>query len=196
MFEERSKLCTAFQGSRCIASGPLCEVVLVVKATMEKGAVGPVLTFDDATGHVVDLDVRGTSQEILARLDSLGLPQANQEAPKGRGRPRLGVVAREVTLLPRHWDWLNSQPGGASVALRKLVEEARRTSAGRDGIRHAQEAAYSFMSAIAGDEPGYEEALRALFSLDHQKFKNNTQDWPQDVRDHARRLAGPALKEN
>ncbi len=196
MFEERSKLCTAFLGSRCIASGPLCEVVLAVKAAMEKDAVGPVLTFDDATGHVVDLDVRGTAQEILARLDSPALLQANCEAPKGRGRPRLGVVAREVTLLPRHWEWLNSQPGGASVALRKLVEEARRTSEGRDGIRHAQESAYSFMSAIAGDEPGYEEALRALFSLDHQSFKNHTQDWPQDVRDHARRLAGPTFREN
>ncbi len=80
----------------------------------------------------------------------------NQPAePRGRGRPKLGVVAREVTLLPRHWDWLNAQPGGASVALRKLVEQARRANGDADRARAAREAAYHFMSAMAGDLPAF-----------------------------------------
>jgi hypothetical protein len=101
----------------------------------------------------------------------------------------LGVVAREVTLLPRHWDWLNSQPGGASVALRKLVELARRTSGDRDRVRAAQESAYSFMSAIAGNLPGFEEATRALFAYDRRRFSELIASWPEDIRDYAIKLA-------
>ena len=110
-----------------------------------------------------------------------------------RGRPKLGVVAREVTLLPRHWDWLNGQPGGASVTLRKLVEEARRRSSATDQAREGQEAAYRFMSAIAGDLPGFEEATRALWRRDAARFEHETDAWPKDVRDHARALAARAF---
>ena len=119
------------------------------------------------------------------------IPAEDEEAPepRGRGRPKLGVVAREITLLPRHWDWLNSQPGGASVALRKLVEEARRGSGDRDRIRSAQEAAYHFMSAIAGNLPGFEEASRALFAYDRRRFGDLIAAWPEDVRDHVIKLA-------
>ncbi|BDU73954.1 DUF2239 family protein [Mesoterricola silvestris] len=177
---------TAFEGRLRLASGPLREVALAVKAALERTACGPILTFDDATGGVIDLDTRGSDEEVLARLD----PPA---PARGRGRPRLGVVPREVTLLPRHWDWLNTQPGGASVALRRLVEEARRAQAGPDRRRAAQEAAYRFMSAMAGDEPGYEEALRALFAGDPEAFDLNTRAWPGDVRATTLRLAQPAL---
>jgi hypothetical protein len=128
--------------------------------------------FDDATGRPIDIDIRGTIEEV-----------------RGRGRPKLGVIAREITLLPRHWDWLNSQPGGASVALRKLVEEARRTSGDRDRIRSAQEAAYHFMSAIAGNLPGFEEASRALFAYDRRRFGDLIAAWPEDIRDHVIKLA-------
>ena len=190
----RSTRCTSFAGPERIAAGPMAEVALVVKAAAEKGESRPILTFDDATGRVVDLDLRGTAEAVLARLDSQEKPPANPDAARARGRPRLGVVPREVTLLPRHWEWLNSQPGGASVALRKLVEEARRTSDGKDGVRLAQEAAYAFMSAMAGDQPGYEEALRALFSRDAKGFQAHSRAWPVDVRDHARGLAGPAFQ--
>jgi hypothetical protein len=99
------------------------------------------------------------------------------------------VVAREVTLLPRHWDWLTSQAGGASVALRRLVDEARRTSGDRDRVRAAQEAAYHFMSAMAGNLPGFEEAARALFAYDRRRFADLIAEWPPDVRDHAVKLA-------
>jgi hypothetical protein len=109
--------------------------------------------------------------------------------PRGRGRPKLGVVAREVTLLPRHWDWLATQPGGASVALRKLVEEARRTGGDRDRSRAARDAAYHFMSAMAGNLPGFEEASRALFADDRRRFAGLIAGWPDDVRDHAVKLA-------
>jgi len=171
---------TAFQGLRKTALGTLPQVAVFLKDT----AQGGYLVFDDATGRQVDLDTHGTTDEISARYSE----EASAE-PRGRGRPRLGVVAREVTLLPRHWDWLNSQPGGASVALRKLVEQARRTSGDRDRVRAAQEAAYRFMSAIAGNLPGFEEAARALFAYDRRRFGELIAGWPEDVRDYAIRLA-------
>jgi hypothetical protein len=108
---------------------------------------------------------------------------------RGPGRPKLGVVSREVTLLPRHWDWLNSQPGGASAALRKLVDDARRVNSAMDRVQHSQGVAYKFMSAMAGDFPGFEEAIRALFAGDYQRFKRLVASWPVDIQDHARKLA-------
>jgi uncharacterized protein len=122
-------------------------------------------------------------------------PAIAEGDPRGPGRPRLGVVAREVTLLPRHWDWLSSQPGGASVALRKLVEQARFANQGRDRRRRAQEAAYRFLSAMAGNEPGFEEAIRALFASKRERFNQMVKPWPRDVRDHAKKLAAAAFAE-
>jgi uncharacterized protein len=178
---------TAFQGSRRLARGPLSQVVLAVKGALESGVLDPILTWDEATGRVVDLDTRGTEAEVLARL--VPVP----EEPRGRGRPRLGVVAREVTLLPRHWDWLNGQPGGASVTLRRLVEGARRSSGPQDRIREAREAAHRFMTAMGGDAPGFEEALRALYAANQEGFEAHLGAWPPDVADLARTLAGPAF---
>jgi hypothetical protein len=146
------------------------------------------LIFDDATGREIDFDTRGTAEEVVGRLAPSVIEEPELE-PRGRGRPRLGVVAREVTLLPRHWDWLAGQPGGASVTLRKLVDEARRTSGARDRIRIAQEAAYRFMSAMAGNLPGFEEASRALFAYDRRRFAELIAAWPEDVRDHCIKLA-------
>lgn len=198
--------CTAFVGSRRIASGPLPEVAVAVKELVDRGRTSPVLVFDDETSEVVDLDLRGTAEQVRRYAEGLAAsraarapePELHQGAaepsvPRGPGRPRLGVVAREVTLLPRHWQWLGSQPGGASAALRRLVDEARRTHAGRDRVRRAQEAAYRFMSAMAGDEPGFEEATRALFAGNGPVFDALVEPWPADVRDHARKLAVPAL---
>jgi uncharacterized protein len=202
---------TAFSGHRRIASGPLQAVALVVKQAIQSGAAGPVLLFDDATGRLVGIDTRGSDEEMVARLglptmtnvlaeaarserplqpapDSVGTG-ARVSEPRGRGRPKLGVVPREVTLLPRHWEWLATQPGGASVALRKLVEEARRTHAEKDRHRKAQESAYHFMSAMAGDMSGFEEATRALFADDQRRFRELVAAWPDDVRDHAIALA-------
>ncbi len=176
---------TAFDGHRRLASGPLHAAALAVKRAAESGAPGPLLVFDDTTGRVVDVDTRGAGAEVVARL-SRDAPAPGPAAgePRRRGRPKLGVVAREVTLLPRHWDWLAAQPGGASVALRKLVEEARRGSADADRRRAARDAAYRFMSAMAGDLPGFEEAARALFADDRQRFDDVVAAWPADIRDY------------
>jgi hypothetical protein len=181
---------TAFEGQRRLASGPLTEVVLAVKRA-EQRAAERVAIFSDATGRPIDFDLRGSDDEILARL-----PPATSEAleetpsePRGRGRPKLGVVAREVTLLPRHWEWLNTQPGGASVSLRKLVEAARRANGDVDRSRAARDAAYHFMSAMAGNLPHFEDASRALFAGDRRQFAALIAAWPGDVRDHIVRLA-------
>jgi hypothetical protein len=185
--------CTAFVGDRRLASGPLAEVALAVKRAAESGGTVPILVFDDATSRPVDLDLRGSEAEVLARLPQPAESSAQPEAPRGPGRPRLGVVAREVTLLPRHWDWLSQQPGGASATLRRLVDEARRAGEDRDRLRRAQEAAYRFMAAMAGDRPGFEEASRALFAADRGRFEALTGAWPADIRDHVRRLAAPVF---
>ncbi|QPC86674.1 DUF2239 family protein [Mesorhizobium sp. NBSH29] len=180
---------TAFEGERIIASGTLGRVAGRVTAAAA-GKTLPLLVFDDGTGKVFDLDLSGTAEALELRYgDADPVPEA--EAPRGRGRPKLGVVAREVTLLPRHWDWLNTQPGGASVALRKLVENARRAGANRDGQRAAQDRAYAFMSAMAGNYPDFEDAIRALFKGDHSELERLSQNWPTDVRDYALRLAVP-----
>lgn len=176
---------TAFQNTTCLAQGPLPEVALAVKAALEDAPEAVFLTFDDATGAVVDLDLRGMPADILARLD---VPPAAPPVARGRGRPKLGVFAREVTLLPRHWDWLARQPGGASQALRRLVDEARRSDGGRSEARAAQAAAYTFLSAMAGDLAGFEEATRALFGDDRDGFARRTQGWPEDIRVYALRL--------
>lgn len=172
----------AFAGDRLLVRGAASEVVPVVKAAVDAGEA--VLTFDAATARVIDLDLRGTVEEAAARL----LPPPEPEK-RGPGRPRLGVTAREVTLLPRHWDWLASQPGGASVALRKLVETALKEAEGPDRARRAKEAAYRFMTAMAGDLPGYEEATRMLFAGDWTAFDAAVDGWPQGVREAARGLA-------
>jgi hypothetical protein len=194
--------CTAFEGSRRIASGELAEVVSRTKEVVDRGERAPVLIFDDLTGELIEVDFRGTAEDVrkrLAEMPGAVPPDATQvhpdgEAPRGPGRPKLGVVAREVTLLPRHWDWLNSQPGGASVALRRLVEEARRVNASKDRVRRSQEAAYRFMSAMAGNFPGFEEAMRAFFAGDRAGFDERVEPWPADVRDHARKLAAVAFR--
>lgn len=188
---------TAFNGHRRIASGPPLNVALTVKRQIESGGAGLVLIFDDLSGRQIDIDTRGSDDEVAARLEQhTALAEraetgnaAPADAPRTRGRPKLGVVAREVTLLPRHWDWLATQPGGASVALRKLVDEARRTSADADSRRRRLERTYHFMSAIAGDMPGFEEAVRSLFAVDERRFRELVASWPRDVREHAVALA-------
>lgn len=169
--------CVAFDGTKQIAAGGLREVALLI----QKIDPASVLIFDDATSDLVDVDL------------SLGKLESNTsivvEESRNPGRPRLGVIPREVTLLPRHWEWLNLQPGGASVALRKLVDEARRAHRTTDRLRQAKEAAYRFLSAMAGDEVGFEEATRGLFAGDAIRFAQHSQTWPEDVREHAAKLA-------
>lgn len=182
---------SAFAGPKLLASGPLAEVAIAIK--IATGAIAdPIIIFDNATGKSLDIDLRGSHREVVARLPQpspVDLVTDAPAEPRGRGRPKLGVVAREVTLLPRHWDWLGAQPGGASVALRKLVEDARRANGDRDRQRAARDAAYHFMSTMAGDWPGFEEASRALFANDRRRFTELIANWPVDIRDHIVKLA-------
>jgi hypothetical protein len=187
--------CVAFEGSRRIAAGELHQVALKTKEVLERGPNAPVLIFHESTSEPIEVDFRGTAQEVFERLTTPGLsatppvPVADAGPQRGPGRPKLGVVPREVTLLPRHWEWLNGQPGGASVALRRLVDEARKLRGDGDRIRQAQEATYRFISTMAGNEPHFEEATRALFAGNRDRFLALSERWPADVRDHARKLA-------
>ena len=184
-------LCLAFEGHELIAAGPLAAVVLVVKQVITRGETAPVLIFEDANSQPVELDLRGSADDIVARLAAAPVTDeaTTEAAPRGPGRPKLGVVAREITLLPRHWDWLSTQTGGASVALRKLVETASRAGEKRDQKRQAQEICYRFLSAIAGNLAGFEEATRTLFADDAAGFDAAVTPWPEAVRDHAQTLA-------
>src|SRR3954471_23314822 len=158
----------AFEGDRCIGSGDLREVARSARQALGQQPHASILIFNGRTSVLVDVDFRGSVDDVVARIPLPEQVAADEDttvaAPRGPGRPKLGVVAREITLLPRHWDWLGQQGGGASVAIRKLVEEARRNNEDKDRLRQAREAAYRFMSAIAGNKPNYEDAIRALFA--------------------------------
>lgn len=199
MSDYLSRSCTAFVGTAQLAAGSLIDVALAIKAAEGERPDTSILAFDDATGSVVDLDLRGTTAEVVVRLSERGKretaaaraqPASDTGAgPRGRGRPKLGVVAREITLLPRHWEWLSAQPGGASQVLRRLVDEARRSDGGKTQAKAAREAAYRFLNALAGDFPGFEDAIRSLFAGEERDFAERMHAWPPDVRRHALKLA-------
>ncbi|MGC3996279.1 MAG: DUF2239 family protein [Anaeromyxobacter sp.] len=172
---------TAFVGHRRLASGSRREVLLAVKAAAPAEGL---LIFEDATGRQVDFDLRGTPEEVVARAE--GRERA------GPGRPRLGVVSREISLLPRHWEWLEEQRGGISAALRRLVDEARRREPDKARARRAREAAGKFMWAMGGDLPGFEEASRALYAGDGERLRRLVRGWPKDVRAHTLALVEAA----
>ncbi len=166
----------AFQGAQQVAAGDLLNVALACRA-LQQSAAALVHIFDTHSGRVVDLDLRGSAEEVTARLAEQHPQQAGK---RRRGRPRLGVVSREVTLLPRQWQWLSEQPGGASVTLRRLVDDARKDP--EDARRRARDAVYRFATATAGDEAGFEEAMRALFAGDARGFARQIADWPEDIQ--------------
>jgi hypothetical protein len=180
--------CTAFAGHSRLASGPLAEVARTVKTARDQGERRTILIFDDATSGQIELDLRGTFDDMLARVAENVARTESAMAERKVGRPKLGVVGREVTLLPRHWDWLAEQPGGASVALRRLIDAERKSSGFKEVARKSQETTYRFMSALAGNLAGFEDASRALFAADRDAFARATEAWPEGVRDHARWL--------
>ena len=199
-----TRLCSAFKDKKLIAQGALVDVALTVKELLGDAAI-TALILNDATSEVIEVDFRGDSAAIVQRLNSRATASESTAQPSetqqpaarqkkgGRGRPKLGVVAREVTLLPKHWEWLNQQPGGASVALRLLVTHAQRDSQDKDKQRQAQTATYRFMTIMAGDLEEYEEALRALYAGDQPKFADLIGNWPNDIRSHTEKLAANAF---
>jgi uncharacterized protein len=182
---------TVFSGQRLIGTGELRSVLLQSKRCLDAGETAPVLIFDDSTGQQIDFDFRGTPDEVLDRLATHPMfvsAEATSSARTGPGRPKLGVVCREVSLLPRHWEWLEQQPQGISAALRRLIDDARKRDPEGERIRIARDAAAKFMWAMAGNLPGFEEASRALFANDHDGFENQIREWPEDIRSHLKRL--------
>lgn len=196
MIIDLTRECIAFTGNRSLGHGRLAEVAVAAKAELDAHPDAAVLIFDDETSEPVEVDFRGDVKDVLERLaGAMAAAQAEAVGPRrSPGRPKLGVVAREVTLLPRHWEWLAAQPGGASVTLRKLVDEARKNGSDDEVRRRVQESAYRFMNAVAGNEPGFEDAVRALYAGDPDGFAARTDSWPDDVREHARRLAARAFE--
>ena len=178
---------SAFADDRLIASGPLRTLLAATKTWLDGHERARLLVFDDETGREVDFDLRGTLDQVLARA----LPPAAAPRP---GRPRLGVVGREVSLLPRHWEWLEQQPNGISAALRRLVDEARKRDPGKQKARSLREAASRFMTSMAGDFPGFEEASRALFAGDERRFERLVRGWPVDIRKHVLRWVREAAR--
>ncbi len=185
--------CIAFDGEKRIAHGVLADVARAAKQALDRGAAGPLLVFGEHDSRPIEIDFRGGVDEVLARLAPDTAP--TEPISRGPGRPKLGVVPREVTLLPRHWDWLGQQPGGASAALRRLVEQSIRHGGAKERARQAVESVDRFMRVMAGDEPGYEEASRAFYRGDRERFAALTATWPSDVRAHLRQLAAIAWDE-
>ena len=185
-----SETFTLFEGHRAHQTGDLFAVAGKAIELTAAGVHG-LLILDDQTGQTIELDLRHSADLAVSAYLKRTTAQPPPEPPEprpGRGRPRLGVVAREVTLLPRHWDWLAGQPGGASAVLRRLVEEARREAARPDRRRKHQETLYRAMSVLAGDLPAFDEAARALFADDMDAFQTRTEAWPIDVAAYLRRL--------
>lgn len=163
---------TVFLKDEILARGSREDVVPAMRALQPLDRSSDLLVFDDETGRQVDLDLR-----------------AEADAPlRPRGRPSLGVVAKEVTLLPRHWEWLAQQRGGASATLRKLVEEALRK--GRTAKDH-RDAAYRFLNVMAGNLPHFVDLVREMYAGNKVGYDHFSHDWPRDIRDHGRRLAFP-----
>jgi hypothetical protein len=178
---ETERTFTAFAGQRHIVSGDLRTMLLRTKEQLDGGETETVLTFDDTTGQQVDFDFRGTPDQVLER--AMPAPVSG-----GRGRPKLGVVSREVTLLPRHWEWLEQQPNGISAALRRLVDEARKREPALERARRVRDATSRFMWSMAGNLPDFEEATRALFDGDHGRLRSLIHGWPEDIRNHVDRM--------
>ena len=174
---------TAFAEDDQIATGDLATLLRATKARLDQGIEAPVLIIDDSSGRQADFDLTGSIDEVLKRE----LPEAPQRGP---GRPRLGVVSREVTLLPRHWEWLAEQPTGASATLRSLVEEARKNEPPELERRRLAATTGSAMTVLAGDRPNFEEAYRALDAGNSGRFVKLISDWPLDVQRYLLRLVG------
>lgn len=177
---------TAFLGSKKIAAGPLGVVLPLVKAKFDENPGDLVFIFNDVSGRHIDFDLTGSLSEVMERA----LPRPPRARP---GRPKLGVVSREISLLPRHWEWLEQQPSGASAAIRRLIDHARKQNPDKQRTRLAQEATGQFMTSMAGDLPGYEEALRAMYAGNRAQLEAEIREWPEDIRAHVLRMLSDTL---
>lgn len=185
---------TAFEGTNLLFRGSLKDVVLSIKTYLRRSENTSVLIFSDVTGKIMDFNFHGSKQDVLKRLEKYTLAEEPKE-PTGPGRPKLGVISREISLLPRHWEWLATQTGGASATIRLLVEEARKKSSNISSVKQMQERVYQIMSVLAGDFQGYEEALRALYKRDSKAFFGHIKGWPKDVQKYLIEITNPVFED-
>jgi|TARA_B110000879_G_scaffold21779_1_gene27840 hypothetical protein len=164
----------AFAGEKLIAEGLTVEVKGKIQNLVDRQNV---LVFDQDNGRQISLIF---DQESASELSS---SSEGRPALKNKpGRPKLGVVGREITLLPRHWEWLDGQRGGASATLRRLIDQCRAENMGQDMIRLAQDSTNRFIYAIAGNLSNFEEAVRALYGNNPDRFAECMRLWPADIR--------------
>jgi uncharacterized protein len=189
------KIFVGFAGSSVIARGEIADVALICKDRIDSGEAHRIAVFDDETGRPIDIDFSGTKTKVLARLTAHPLvapPDQKAGRQTGPGRPKLGVISREISLLPRHWDWLSEQRGGASAALRRMIDIERKSTSALEQGQRAIEAAHRFMWDIAGDQTGFENASRALFAQDFDAFDQHTAVWPTGIQEQLQRFIGRA----
>lgn len=191
--KQNQRTLTAFQNERILTSGQAWEVAIALKAAMKVDKDSQFLCFDDSTGAFIDLDLSGSYEDVVERY-KLVEPKPPKNKQSKAGRPNLGVKSKEVTLLPRHWEWLSEQEGSASATLRKLVESARKLNSHEDMVRKAKATTDRFMIAMLGDEMDYENAARALYRGDKVQFRDLTRQWPADLRHHVMRLSAPVFQ--
>ena len=178
---------SAFLDDALIAQGSRETVTRRIEARYSSSDFSRIRVFEDATGRVVDLDYWDAAKNGAERPAVQRPPLPGQEK-RARGRPKLGVTSREITLLPRQWDWLATQPGGASATIRRLVEDARKRRSESVSAAQAREGVHRFMTEMVGDRPGYEVALRALYRSDIASVLQIASGWPEDVRRYLERL--------
>lgn len=166
---------TAFASCKQIAFGE-CAQVLAQIGSMTFPQDTSIRVFGDETGECLDFDLR---VKVLTK-SAMGKSALSTSVVRSMGRPRLEVVAGEVPLLPRHWEQFDRQPGGTSVALRRMVDEGRKIGQGRDSVRAPRETACRSMRNMAGALPGYEHAARALFRGNKALFEKAVAHWPAD----------------
>ena len=174
-----TKKYSAIQDQNLIVMGELPVVLKEIKLFLDQGGCEPVLIFDHTDGRQWDFNFQGTLEEVLSRAI---VPEDDNCNKPGPGRPRLGIVSREVTLLPRHWDWLEQQPGKASGTLRRLVEDAMKHPSDDFIIRQKQEALGRIISSVGGNLIGFEDFLRILHRKEWNKVEEVIKEWPLGIK--------------
>jgi hypothetical protein len=178
------KLYVAFQGNHRLGLGTLGEVATLCFESKWEDQRSRISVFEDESGRVVDVDLSGTEAEVQARIagPKTGETPPNRPVQRKPGRPKLGVVSREVSLLPRHWAWLSEQRGGASATLRRLVELAKKNESPESIQRRVVDSAHRFLWDIAGDQPHFEEVSRALYAAKLDEVTALSAGWPEGIR--------------
>lgn len=181
---------TAFEEFKIVSQGTLDDVAISVKHRLKEQGSSNILIFSDSTGRQIDLDLSGTDKQVLDRLKVF--TTSSVQTQSGAGRPKLGVLPREISLLPSHWEWLLNQEGGSSAVIRNLIDEKMKTQLIHKN-KIAQERTYKFLSAHAGNLPSFEDAVRFLYRKDKKKFMDQISGWPKDVLKYTLSLSSDAF---